>query len=936
LSIRLSGKEKILLWLLRFGPRKDDYIQPLEVSQKGISIGLKMLQTNVSRELTSLRKEGFIDQVSAHFRGTKRKMTAYYLSPDGLNVTKEITSKVNDSVVSVRLKGKIEEMQVGRVRSILKSKGVNPSYFAIASCLENMKSDAAIDELMERISIIQRPTEQTREVKKEYRYHLDGIIEDGEFIGRKKVMEKIGGILAKPGFRAIGVMGVAGMGKSTLGRQVIKHAKGEFNIFYYRFRRWDRFDSLAGELRGYLGKKETQDEERLIRSLMDFGGGMKLLMVLDDVHLVTDDVNDFLDDLITYSDRLQGMKLILLSRKKGQGERYASVKHGGKYTGILLEPFEARECGELASLVGYGERGRVDRKTSKKIRDATGGIPLLVELLHKEEIVTGKVTAKGTGMIEKELLKSMEGKNAMILKMLSLCTLPVEKDIMKNSERYVSELTDRLLLERTTEGLFQVHDHIRDVIRKELGFRERKKLTRSIIEYLEDVLKRGAEGDFLPTPMAEDLDLYFLEYIHHNIELGDIEKGLRAIREMPIRVSEGPFLEVLGEFLDRMELKLGGKNGLIELLRAEMALDGDDVKGARKYYKTARELYRGDLKKKAGGESGSFVTDEMFERVAKRIEITDRGPGKLKSMMEKAEQADSLHDRVRIGMAIASVYARSDGKREAEKWLLKTADMIAGLPADEITLFNFKAGVIYIELNDMKRAERSAREGLKTVSTEDTTMRGSLNKLLGQIHFRKGNYGKAEEKFNRAKILFRRTGSLFQLADSMLWEVKSILARSGILTKAMKVSFLDKERASRKTRSALDDCITRIREALVILGSSTRKTGMLSRLLGREIFDERNVSLWRQLLVLRCSLEWLGAYAEYAMETAGDIILLGKKTRNTDIRLEGSIIKARILAQLKRKKEGRAILEELMKKKGIQEGPKKKVLSYTLRLIEKG
>ncbi len=898
-------------------------------------MGLEMLQTNVSRELSGLRKEGLTDRGAAHFRGTKRKMTAYYLSQDGLKVTKEIVSKVNDSEVSVRINGKIEKMSITRVRSMLRGKGVTPSYFALASCFEKIETNVALDELMKRISIIQQPAEQIQKPMKDYRHHLGGIIEESEFIGRKKVIEKIRSILAKSGFRAIGIMGVAGMGKSALGREVIKYARGDFNIFYYRFRRWDRFDSLAGEVLGYVGKNGEPDGDRLIRSLIEFCGGKNLLMILDDVHLVMDDVNDFLDDLSTYSDKLQGMKIILLSRKKSQVERYNSVKHSEKFTSILLEPLGAGECMELASIVGYGKRGKVDPDTGKMIQEATGGIPLLVELLRREEIVTGKITTKGTDMIEKEILKNMDETNASILKMLSLCTLPVEKDILKDSEKFVSELTDRLLLERTTEGLYQVHDHIKEVIRKELGFRERNELTKSIIEYLEVVIRRGTEGDFLPATMAEDLDLYFLEYIHHNIELGEIDKGLIAIREMPIRVTDGPFQEVLGEFLHRMELKLGGNNSLIELIRAGMALDTDNIVGAREHFKTARKMYRADQMKKTVGESESFVTDEILNELAQRIEVADSGPGKLKSMMEKVEEADNPLDRARYGIAIASAYARGKGKRQSEKWLLKTADMIAELPAKERGAFHFKAGAIYIKLNDLKEAEYTIKKGLRTVLADDTTMRGSLTKLLGQIHFQKGKYGKAEENFNRAKILFKRTGSLFQLADSMLWEVKSLLARSGILKKAMAVSFLDTGRACRKDISSLDDCITRIREALLILGGRTRKTGLLSRLLGREIFDERNVSLRRQLLVLRCSLEWLGGYSKYAMETAGDIIILGKKTRHTDIVLEGTIIKARILAYLRRKKEAREILEELMRKKGISDGPKRKALSYTLSLMGK-
>ena len=920
-----------MLWLFRFVPRKGDFIQPLEVSQKGIAEGLGMRQTNVSRELSALRKEGMIEQSSSHFTGTKRKMTAYFLTPLGLDIAREVVGKVNTSPVMVEIRGKREEMPARDLITILKGRGLSPSGFALAKCFEESDDALGLDEIHEAVSNAQRALDR-KDIDGRLKHHLGGTITEGNFIGREAVLERVKELLGAKGCLLMRVLGVAGMGKSALGREAIKHALGSFNVFYFRFRRWDSFDSLVEEILTFLEIKKGRDA---LEPLLEFCGKNNLLMVLDDVHRLKADVNDFIDELLAYSHKLARLKLLLLSREKTEDEIYSFNKYGKKFTEIMLTPLELPECMELASVKVYGEPGKVDDEIGKKILEATGGIPLLVELLHEEDIISGKVHGKGIGIIENEILKNLGKESARTLKMISLCTLPVEKDIRKESGVSISELESRLLLERTREGLFQVHDHIREIIKGGLGFRERKSLVKDLLVYLKDVIRRGTEGDYLPEPMMEDLDIYFLEYIYHNIELGEVEESLNSIMISPFDITIGPSSKVLEEFLHRMEVKLGGKHGVIELLLGEIALERGEVEKARERVKGAKKIITSGCQEKSEGRDKYTVPiNRRLEQLSRRIEETARRPGKLNEMVEKAEGDHAPKDRIRLCLLIAAFLTDRREQKGARKWLLKAENLTADLPEEEKGYNYFKIGAAYFKIGDVRGSHGMAKRGLRASSADEGGMRGPLNKLFGQVFFLKGQYSEAEDRFNRAKVCFRRSENIFQLSDTMLWEVKSILGKAKLLEMAMSATFLERGVVDRRARESLDDCITRIRESLLILGGITRKTGRLSRLLGREIFDPRNVSLWRQLLVLRCSLEWVGGYRDYALETSDSLISLGERTGKTDILLEGTVISSRILIRSGKLAEARKLLKELERKKDIPPCPGRNALEFTLGLIE--
>jgi len=856
-------------------------------------------------------------------------MTPYSLTAKGGIAAKEVISKEERSVVVMEGERGSEEITLGQLIIILRKEGFAPSPFIVARCFDRKEIPLNMDEVRK---IMADPASFHR-TGKERKHHLIGVTGRGDFIGRKDMLDRINHGLEAKEFHVQEVLGVAGMGKSALGREVIKHAKKSYHVFYFRFRDWYRFDSFMGELSHYLAEKRVPTGE-ISQKLVNFCKERRLFLVLDDVHRIKERMNDFLERIIPYSRELSNLKILLLSRERTGQDDYPCIKEGVRMEEILLPPLTQEECAKLASIKVLGDPGKVDRETGGRILEATGGIPLLVELLGKEDIITGMMGVKGTDLIEKEILKKLGKESAKLLKVVSLCTLPVEKDIIMEGERHVPELTSGLLLERSSDGLLRTHDHIREMVRRGIGFRERKHLTKEIVSYLKEVIRRATEEDYLPAAILEDIDVYYLEYIYHHLEAGKIEEALKVLRSRPFDITRGPPSQVLWEFLDRMELKMGHKHGLIEFLRAEISMERGELDDAKRYLQDMKEV---SAKMKKGIKSSDNILippDEDVEQLMKRLKGADEHPEKLREMMQGVEEIEDPKERFSRHMSIALMHVERKERKKAGQWLQKAERTIQEIPSTGKARLYLKNCSAHIKLGKIEEADRIAKTGLGCASPEEVEITGALLKTRGKIQYSKRKYRKAEDKFNRAKSYFRRAENRFQLTDTMLWEVKSILANDNRLKKAMTTSFLKKEKIGKKARGILDSCITRIRESLLILGGIVRKTGRLSRLLGREIFDPRNVSLWRQLLVLRCSLEWCGGYEEYALGTCDDIILLGNRTGNTDLVLEGSIIRARILLGMDKRKEAGDMLRELERKKIIPAGPGKEILKRTKSLLK--
>jgi len=947
LPVALSSREKILLWLLRFVHQKDDFIQPLEVSQKGISRALSMKQTNVSREISVLRKEDLLEQRSSHFSTGKRKMTAYSLTHDGIPVAREVEKKVLSVKVQLIVEARNEKLPIGRVVTLLKGRGITSSPFALASCFTE-SGTYDLDEVEEWVRKLQRPLDGGMWDGDERRHRLTGLPRKSDFFGRDDVLMELGEMLSSARFKAVMMMGTAGMGKSALGREIIQRARKEFCVFYFAFGEWYRFETFHEELSEFLGKKGKERIGKgekgkggggdVLGKLVGFTGRNDFLLVLDDVHKAKEDAVEFLETLLANADDLKRLKVIFLSREKERRREYDRIKQGDRFREIVIPPLSLDECMELASKRGYGEVGKIDEETARRILRATGGIPLLVELLRKEDIITGKVEGKGRSLIEEEMFGKLDGDSTRLLKLISLCTLPVEKDIVKGGREHMSTLASQLLVERSREDLFRVHDHIREVVTGGIGQREKEELRREVLEYLGNILERHEKGGDLPPQIEDDMDLYYLEYIYHHIELDRAQKALEIIANAPGSLKRGPPSHVLGEFLERVESKLERGHGHIEYLRAEMALLEGETDDARLHLRRARM---------AAGKTGEASTAMEKERLLqpdpaeldaleKAIEESDRRPEKLRSMARRARSADSSDERTRLSLSLAFQYMGRGEHAKARKWLSTARNAQRGEIGESASPYMLRFGAAYQKLGDVQEAVAIAKEGLRAAGDESPELLGGFHKLLGQIYLIGEHYEKAEDRFNRAKLNFQRAQNMFQMADTMLWEVKAILGANGLLGRAMTTSFRDRGHLSKRQRAALDDSITRIREALLTQRGISRRMGRLSRLLGRDIFDMRNVSLWRQLLVLRCGLEWLGEYDDFALSTCDDIIRLGNRTRNGDITIEGTIIKARVLASAGKRKEAKKILRDLKRVKHIPPGAARETLKRTMNLIEGG
>lgn len=80
-SITIS--EKIILHLVHYQKLIDNYVAPIDISQDGIAVSLRISRAHAAIELKKLRESGLVIERLAHIKGGKTKRKVYFLSPTG-------------------------------------------------------------------------------------------------------------------------------------------------------------------------------------------------------------------------------------------------------------------------------------------------------------------------------------------------------------------------------------------------------------------------------------------------------------------------------------------------------------------------------------------------------------------------------------------------------------------------------------------------------------------------------------------------------------------------------------------------------------------------------------------------------------------------------------------------------------------------------------
>lgn len=426
----LTIQERILLHLASFTPAREAYTVPREVTQAGIAGSLGIRVAHASREVRKLVDSKLADERDAAVQGARRHQKAYFLTAPGVQA-------------AVKLKAEV---------------GPLPPPASLSAAAP--KGPIAVER--------ERPT---------LRY----------FFGRLEELEAARKILSTRG--VLVVVGIAGIGKSTLGAKLFEEARTERSCVWYTLHEYDTPASVlqpiaqALALQGrpkleLLVKREaTVDLPRAREGLLRDVQGLSLVAFFDDAQAATPEALQALRVLREVAAVHPGaFKLVLLSRTRPPiyDARDVSLK---KTVGeVELRGMRREDAMELLSATDKA----VDANAAL---DAAGGHPLFIELLRDAGQGAGSKDPVDRREIDRflqeQIYATLTKGEREALRRIAFLKRPVDPRVLLGppaSIESVLTLESRSLVRRDARGRVLAHEAIRDFVRRTLTEEEERNL----------------------------------------------------------------------------------------------------------------------------------------------------------------------------------------------------------------------------------------------------------------------------------------------------------------------------------------------------------------------------------------------------------------------------------------------------------------------------
>ncbi len=444
----LTIQERILLHLSAFTHARDAYTVPREVTQAGIAAALGIRVAHASREVRKLVESKLADERGAAVQGARRHQKAYFLSPPGVQA-------------AVKLKAEVGPLPPP------------PPHAQGAP-----RGPVAVER--------ERPT---------LRY----------FFGRQEELDAARKILATRG--VLVVVGIAGIGKSTLGAKLFEEARTERSSVWYTLHEYDTPASVlqpvaqALALQGrpkleLLVKREaTADLPRAREALQRDVQGLSLVAFYDDAQAATPEALQALRVLREVaSAHPNAFKLVLLSRTRPPIYDARDVTLKKTVGEVELRGLRREDALELLAATDKA----VD---ASEAFDATGGHPLFIELLRDAgEVGGGKGTVDRREIdrfLQEQIFASLTKGEREALRRIAFLRRPVDPRVLlapPASMESVLTLEARSLVRRDAHGRVLAHEAIRDFVKRTLTEEEERNLSatayRALLAEVEEANQR--------------------------------------------------------------------------------------------------------------------------------------------------------------------------------------------------------------------------------------------------------------------------------------------------------------------------------------------------------------------------------------------------------------------------------------------------------------
>ena len=804
--MRLTAKERILIHLAEFAKYAERAEVSPQMGQEGIAQAVGIHVQHVRQFIDPLERDGLLKERTAHVTGHRRRLKVYDLTDSGRMAAGRLRERVQSEPVQVRGNEGIRETTIEAV--LRETEG--------RATLADLMRETAEREVVDLDLFANRAGSAFVE-------RLSDAPRVGVFVGRTEELAA----LIDSGSREpiVVVLGVAGIGKSTLAAKACESLRGTRNLFWHRVRPWDSESALLGSLADFLAtigrpglrsvvaRGEAARAHEVLRADLP---GSKAVLVFDDVHEAPGPAERFLRQLKEALSPAAEVRVVVLARARVPFYDRRDVSIERQVREINLGGLRPDEMRSLLPALD------VD---AEPILKSVGGHPLFAALLRANPSRPGLALRDFRRFLAEEVYTKLSDPQRRIMKVASLYRVPVPQDALfldpTTSYDHLIGLTELALLRTVGEAEYDVHDSIREFFEELLTESERKEIGIFAARQLRVLAGRSRDREDhiawiqelsnalrlsvgLPDEprLAEDLG-DALESI------GDLPDALAAYRDALRGSSEAEdrarlHRKAASAFEERGDISsarreidagleaLGGaslpERGWLQAIRSAIARYADEYVEAREYGEEALRVFREfrDTKGEARAllELGStgYLSPKGDDAVAERL------------LTEALEKANSVGDPVLQGsihMALADLYAYV-GRIDECLSHLSAADRVSD-PHVRRSVLEMRGWVLASFKGDFDGADAAFRAamGLSREIHDPSTV-GMTKYGLAIVLYHRGRFAEALTAFEGAAT---ELGSMGFLSVSI--EVLSLAAHCALIEGDI--------RAFRKIKKALDD-----------------------------------------------------------------------------------------------------------------------------------
>lgn len=562
--VRLTAKERALLHLLEYVRYADAVEVPPEMTQEGVSRAAWFDVAHFTQYVRPLVKDGSLRERMAHVKGTRTRRKVYNLTESGRMQAIRLRERLRNEPVRVR--------DASGVRDVPLAKAVEEAHGRLTALeVFRLSQERGVVDLTVPLEAPSAFLEMTTDAPRV-----------ATFVGRKAELQML---TADEGPRLVMVLGMAGIGKSSLAAKACEQLRGTRNLFWHRVQPWDTVASLLADLGRFLGAigrpglgatLAKGGVDRAAQVLREDLPGTRSFLVFDDAHETRPDAIPFFRLLKEIVAQGVDVRAVVLTRRvlPFYDRRDVSVSRTVQeleLVGLALEDI-------LALLPAGGhEAAEVGRRL--------GGHPLFFDLVRSHPTAS-RALGDLRRFMEEQIYAELTEAQRTMMKLASLYRVAVPREALfcgpSLTHDVLLSVTERALIRHVGESHFVVHDTIRSFFSGLLTPTERRDLGAFALAQLRDLARACLAGS------------------HAIAAMGSLANALEL-------VSEEDRVELTEAFGDALE-RIGDLAGALETYGKARGLGPEPETIARLHRKAAAALEdRGDVAAAQGELDAALV-----------------------------------------------------------------------------------------------------------------------------------------------------------------------------------------------------------------------------------------------------------------------------------------------------------------------------------------